>query len=283
MDKYVSEWKPITELKSVEEDISSFGYDKEYIRLSKIDKRKDLHGVRCLTGQTCFFEPLEIKVVDGQIFYRENDTHVHREVPKTFETQLGVFINENNGEFPSWLEKADTDVESKEGNASQFCINGRFCDMFDYGRFSYAISNLLHGGCWVVEIFRIDERLDVVELYHSAHDKPWKHYEYDGRYEDEKGINIIFSGFYDHNTEPGLRNDFRDRTMLYQIDRDGDGKIIKEWEDIKISSPNSMVVIGDIAYFGQNKMVTCFNINTGEMQYLTHKDDEALSALSKMK
>ena len=52
--------------------------------------------------------------------------------------------------------------------------------------------------------------------------------------------------------------------MLYQIDRDGNGNIIREWEDIKISSPNSMVVIGEIAYFGQNKMVTCFNTNTGE-------------------
>lgn len=43
-----------------------------------------------------------------------------------------------------------------------------------------------------------------------------------------------------------------------------------------------MVVVGNYAYFGQNKMVTRLNILTGETAFFTNKSDEKIDALVKM-
>jgi hypothetical protein len=51
------------------------------------------------------FEPIEIKAFGEEIIWRENENHVHMDVPDTFETQFGTFINHNNGDFSSWLTK----------------------------------------------------------------------------------------------------------------------------------------------------------------------------------
>lgn len=78
----------------------------------------------------------------------------------------------------------------------------------------------------------------------------------------------------------GKRN-FQDKTILFQIDSNGECSISKEWE-IKISDSNSVAVEGNFVYFGQNKMVTRLNIASGELSYLTNKNDEELAALSPM-
>lgn len=49
--------------------------------------------------------------------------------------------------------------------------------------------------------------------------------------------------------------------------------------DFSISSANSMVVKGDYVYFGQNKMITRLNIQSGETVFFTNKTDEGIAAL----
>ena len=45
------------------------------------------------TGVMFCFEPIEIKAFGEEIIWHENENHVHMDVPDTFETQFGTFIN----------------------------------------------------------------------------------------------------------------------------------------------------------------------------------------------
>ena len=103
--KHISEWKPVSELRPVGKDISYLGYTKEYIQINRLKETKRYHCASS-TGVINFFEPIEVKSEKGIVYYRENDNHVHRDVPDYFDTQFGRFNNHNNGEFLSWLGKA---------------------------------------------------------------------------------------------------------------------------------------------------------------------------------
>lgn len=79
----------------------------------------------------------------------------------------------------------------------------------------------------------------------------------------------------------GTERSFQDRTLLLQINNDGSYNVSSEW-NINLSSPNSMAVVGNDIYFGQNKMITRLNLTSGELSYFTNKSDEELAALKKM-
>lgn len=280
------DWKPVTELKQIEEDISSFGYTKKYIDEYRLHDMKSPHGTNGITGQVDFFEPLEVKEQDGEIFYRENENHIHMEKPEIFRTQYGIFNNHNNGEFTSWLGRADFDgLSDKEIHRlfgrGNFYIEGNFCDMFDCGEYSYAISNLMYMGLGWFKIVRIDKNLATVDIYDNKRTDGWTCLEYDGCFRNEHGYIVIVSGFTEVDREKGDKRNFQDRTILLQIAEDGSCTVSNEWQ-IKISSSNSMAKAGDYVYFGQNKMVTKLNIISGELKFLTNKSDEELAALKPM-
>ena len=235
-----------------------------------------------------FFEPLEVKEDGGVIFYRENHNHVHMEEPEIFETQYGIFNNHNNGEFTSWLGKDDYDglpEKDKEVNRlfgrGDFYLEGNFCDMFDCGKYTYAVSNLMHRGLGEFKIVRIDQKLKSVVMYDSLSFERWICLQYKGRYKIDNGYVIIASGFTELDRSQSEKRNFQDRMLLFQIDEGGKCEIIREWK-IKISSSNSLAVLGDYAYFGHNKMVTRLNLTSGELAYYTNKSDEELAALKEM-
>ncbi len=157
--RYVSEWKPFSELKHIQKNISSLGYRKEYVEEHNLEKMRIFNWSS--QHSICFFEPLEVTADGYEILYRENENRIHYDVPEAFGTQFGTFINHNNGEFSSWLEKVDSDnpYETSKTCTNDLEIRGNFCDMFDCGLFSYAISNLLHGGTGEFNIIRINESL----------------------------------------------------------------------------------------------------------------------------
>ena len=103
---------------------------------------------------------------------------------------------------------------------------------------------------------------------------------YIGCFRNTEGYVIIASGFRELGRK-GNKREFRDITILFQIDEKGNCTKSKEW-NILISSTNSMVKVGDYVYFGQNKMVTRLNVMTGEMAFFTNKSDEELAALVRM-
>lgn len=284
----ISEWRPVSELKQIEENISGFAYSKKFIDENSLCDKKSLHVGNMMTGRINFFEPIEVREDGGVVFYRENEKHTHMEKPKIFKTQYGIFNNHNNGEFFSWLGKDECDgIPEKDQKVhgpikkDEFFVEGNFRDMFDCGKYAYAISNLMHMGLGYFKIVRINESLEPVVMYDTFSLGGRIHLEYNGRFRNEHGYIIIASGFSELNCSQDEKRRSQDKTFLFQIDDNGNCSIIREW-DIDISSCNSIAALNGFAYFGQNKMVTRLNLASGEMAYFTNKSDAELAALKKM-
>lgn len=282
--RYKSEWKPFSELRTVQQDISELGYKKEYIEEHKLEETKIFHCGNMINGVMSFFEPLEVKAEGSKIFWRYNENHAHADVPDVFETQFGTFNNHNHGEFTSWLGKDDYDgLLEEEGEINRlwgrndFFIEGNYCDMFDCGEYAYAVSNLMHMGLGEFKIVRVDKNLEAVTLYENYQNDCYTRLEYAGRYQNATGYVIIATGFRELECK-GDKREFQKITILFQVDEKGNCIKINEW-NILISSANSMVTVGDYVYFGQNKMITQLDVLSGEMIFFTNKTDEELSAL----
>lgn len=285
--RHTSEWKSFSELRPVQHDISNLGYKKEYIAEHELEEIKIFHWSDMVEGIMNFFEPLEVKAEGSEVFWRYNENCVYLEEPESFETQFGVFNNHNHGEFTSWLGKDDYEglpEKEKEINSlfgrDDFFIEGNYCDMFDCGEYAYAVSNLMHMGLGIFKIMRIDKNLEAVAMYENDRNNEHIRLEYAGRFANADGYIVIVSGSRELEHEAEKR-EFQDITILFQIDRNGNCMKSKEWS-FSISSANSMVAVGDYVYFGQNKMVTRLNTQTGETAFFTNKTDEELVALVKM-
>lgn len=284
----LSVWRPVSELKQIEENISGFGYSKEFIDKNRLHDKKNLYMRNLVSGQVAFFEPIKVREDGGVVYYCENEEHVHIEKTKVFETQYGIFNNHNNGEFYSWLSKDDCGATSKKKQEvdhlferGEFFIEGNFCDMFDCGEYTYAISNLMHMGLGSFKIIRINKNLESVVLYNNVSLNSWTRLEYIGRFKNEYGYMIIASGFSELKCGQNKKSYFQDKTFLFQIHNNGNCNITQEWK-IHISSTNSLAVLNGFVYFGQNKMVTRWNLASGEITYFTNKSDAELAALMKM-
>lgn len=282
---YTSDWNPFSKLRIVQQNISGLGYNKEYIKKHKLEKTKKPHCSNRINGVINFYEPLEVKQEGNEVFWRYNENHIHTDIPETFKTQYGVFNNHNNGEFISWLGKSGYDgpmteyertVNSIYGRYDYF-LEGNYCDMFDCGEYTYAISNLMHIGLGKFKIVRIDEELNALTMFDNYTFKDFTRLEYAGRFWSESGYVIIAVGAREIESNTDGRK-FKKIILLFLIDETGNCTIKNEW-NISISSVNSMVAVGDDVYFGQNKMITRLNILSGEIEYFTNKSDEELSAL----
>lgn len=286
--RHTTEWLPFSTLRKIENNISSLGYKKEYIQEHGLEEIKHYHCSNMITGVMNFFEPLEVKADGDEVFWRLNENHVHMDEPETFDTQFGVFNNHNNGEFTSWLGKDGYDglpAKEKVINAAygrnDFLVEGNYVDMFDCGKYAFAISNQMHMGLGIFKIIRIDEHMSVETMYDNYHDVGKTRLEYAGRFRRENNWFVIAGGSLEIETEEGEKRKFQDRAVLFRIDDKGNCEIDREWE-IRISSANSMTVVGDYAYFGQNKMVTRLNLMSGHMDFFTNKNDEELAALTEI-
>lgn len=287
-DEFVSEWNPMSSLRPASNDISGYAYSKEYINSHRLSDFKFPHASNGITGQVNYFEPLEVKIIDDELYYRVNEAHFNMTMPDYFETQFGVFNNHNHGEFMSWLGKHDySGLPEKDAEMHRlfeqddFFIEGNYCDMFDCGNYSYAISNLMHMAVGWFKIVRIDNRLDTLELFNNRHFKGWTCLEYAGRFKNDLGHIIIASGFSETEQGTDGKRVFQDKTILFQIETNGTCNISKEW-GFSLSHANSMVYKDGSIYIGQNKMVTRLNVLTGERIFLTNKTDEELAALAPM-
>ncbi len=277
MDKirHTSEWKPFSELRPIQENISGLGYNKEYIEEHKLNETKIFHCSNLITGVMNYFEPLEVMVEGNEIFWRYNENAVLVGAPEVFETQFGTFNNHNHGEFTSWLGKDDyVGLPDKERERNRlfgrddFFIEGNYCDMFDSGEYTYAVSNLMHLGIGVFKIVRIDKNLEAVIMYENYRNNDHTRLEYAGRFKNPAGYGIIAGGSREVDRKEN-KSKFQKITILFQIDGNGNCVNSSEW-NLSISSSNSMAAVGDYVYFGQNKMVTRLNVLTGETAFFTN-------------
>lgn len=251
--RYTSKWRPFSELRLVQSDISCLGYNKKYIEEHGLSEMESFYGGNMITGVECYYEPFEVKTEGNEILWRHNENYIFEGAPEKFETQLGTFNNHNHGEFESWLNRDD------------FYIDGNFSDMFDCGEYSYAISSLMHRGCGTFKIIRIDKNLEALTMY-----KNYDGIGYIGRFRNSEGYAIIASG-----SKVTRRKEI---TILLQIDRSGNCTINQEW-NFWLSSVNSIVVSGNYAFFGQNKMITRLDVKTGDINYFTNKTDKEVASL----
>lgn len=298
-------WKSVSELQPIDVDISNFGYKAEYIESLVPDDiknscRADVATLDDIFSDCPFFitknplsavinlsDPLEVKAVNGSVYYRENDDLIDRKPPEFFETQFGTFNNHNNGEFISWLGKDGYDgLSEKEKKFHHFFkrddyfIDGKFCDMFDCGEYSYAISNSMHLGIGSFKIVRIDKKLEAITLYENSKEPYSIALEYMGYFTNSNGYIIITSGSFKYKTKDDAQR-YQDTAILFQIDSDGGCTKFRKW-NFRISKFYSMCVDNDFIYFGQNKMITRLNIQTGEVAYFTNKSDKELTALTRL-
>lgn len=289
-ERNISKWKYVSELRTIEKDISALGYSRDFIIANGLYNSKSPHESNMITGRVDFWEALEVKEENGKVYYRENDdVRRYREEPDFFETQFGTFNNHNHGEFDSWLGKEGYKGRSAEEKKmdhlygrSDFFIEGNYCDMFDCGEYTYAISNLMHMGLGLFKIVRIDGNLNALVLYdNQAFTHTWTCYEYAGYYQNEKGYVVIFHGFDELDRGQDEKRDFQSKTIFFQIDYNGKCYIDKEWP-IRLSSPNSFAVLGEFIYFGQNKMITRINMQSGETVFFTNKTEQEIAALDEV-
>ena len=280
--KVNSDWKDITELREIDTDISSFGYSREYIESNKLDRMLEPHASDEINGRVCFYEQLEVKLRNNIVMYRENYQYEYPDIPDKFATQYGTFNNHNHGEFTSWLGRDDYDgLSEKEKQVNHafgrddFYVEGNFYDMFDCGDYSYAISNTMHMGLGYFKIVRIDENIVPTVMYDNSEAKDGPRLEYMCRCSDENGNIVIASGYVP--TEGNYRHS-KPLTVLFRIDYDGNCNVDKEFE-VVIPSANSFVRMGAYVFFGNNKMISRLNVNTGELKYFTNKSDEELADL----
>lgn len=275
-----TDWLPFSRLRQIETDISEFGYCKEFIEKNRLYEKKEWHREHSMTGVVNFFEEMEVKEEGGEIFYREHEKHRYMIAPKSFETQLGVFQNHNNGEFMSWVEKRGGNGSSGE-EALRFYMPGNFYDMLDCGPYTYAISNLMHMCAGELRIVKINKEFKSTVIFDTQpylFPKNSLCLEYDGYVRNADGFIIIASGTLEMNYYQEEKRRVQDRTLLFQISADGICRMIQNWE-FRISSPYSMAVLNEFVYFGHSKMVTRLNLKSEEIAYFTNKSDEEIAAL----
>lgn len=249
--KFISEWKPLSELKIL---------SKNNFNLESNIKYSGRHNI-----------PFEVKAEGDQILWRLNNNlnYLYVEEPKKFITQFGTFNNYNNGEFNSWLGVNDFPDISEASNEKcsypnyeDYLIEGNFCDMFDLGEYSYAISNLLHMMIGHLKIIRINKNIDMLILYDNYNHSKLR---YLGRWVNDKGIVLIASG-YRLFPKPNNSYECHDITMLFQIDELGTCKILKRW-NFDLPNVNSIVKVRDYIYVGQNEMITRVNLKDGDRNF----------------
>jgi len=292
MDKKITEmgWRPIDQLKKISRDISELGYYKDFIEKNGLKEKKSPYTSNRMTGVINFFEPIEVKEENGEVFYRENEECHRIDIPENFVTQFGVFRNHNHGEFISWLDRENYSEEKfseKEREIhsifrrTDWFVEGNYCDMFDCGNYVYAISNLMHMSLGEFKIVKISSDLSYEEIFSNYFYEDWTCLEYEGRMKDKDGYIVIASGFSRIKQGDQEKDQYLDRTFLIQIEEAGTHNIIREW-DFNISSSNSIACLNNFVYFGQNKMVTRIDISSGERTYLTNKTEEEIAAMRKV-
>lgn len=293
---YVSDWYPISMLNSIEENISSATYTNEYINKNRLKEKKRANfSSEVPVFHACFFEPIEVQEKDGEILWRENDDFEHGKTPERFDTQFGSYINHDNGEFPSWIELDNGETLSNKHYSwmvhhwkrSRSAIDGNFQDVFDCGPYVFAISNLMHMGLGSLSVIKIGKDLQPVTMFDNIAARmngSGSCFQYFGKYKEKDSYVLIASGFtYDwpRNKDSGINN-LKNSTCLFRISEDGSFVVSKEW-DIMITPANSFVVKDGHAWFGQNKMVSRLDLNSGELRYYTNKTEEELAGLYKEK
>ena len=217
----------------------------------------------------CFDNPYEVMQKDGKIFYREPDTkNRDREPPEFFDTQFGRFENYNQGEFGG------------HAQIGKRKFDGNFVDMFDFGDYVYAISNLAHLSMGTFRLEQMDRHFHSKCLFASRTIfcliLPEKYSEslyYIGKSMDSNHVKIYLTG----RAHP-MEGDDWDESKILQIGVDGSFSVIGDYK-YAFGDASTVVDAGNLLYVGTNHMVTVVHLATGEKEYYTSKTQEDIDEM----
>lgn len=138
-------WKDFSTLRKIDADLSwgrcSREYALEHHWFDKLKTRSE-NGDGSLI---VFSDPYEVKLQEGRVMYRESYDFDH-ESPEFFDTQFGRFKNYDYGEFGGHLQR------------KKFKLGGNFVDVFDFGDYVYAVSNLMHLSLGIFALHQINKK-----------------------------------------------------------------------------------------------------------------------------
>ena len=262
-------WYTLDTLHKIDKDIAEYGYKESYANKYGLDDNQTNLWGSSESGVRNISEPIKIKLHNGKVMWKSlPDYNWLGEERKTFKTQLGVFDNEDRGEFGGSLY-----IHGRKKSL----IDGNFCDMFDFGEYTYAISNLLHLWSGTLKIVRLDKNLGIKILFNNEFQVyNFTSYEYLGHTIIDDVCYIIASGNQEYR-ENG-RQMFKEKTVVFKVDINGNFDVFKEF-NFTLSYVTSLCMLNNCIYFGRNREVTKLNLETGVLEHYTHKDEEALNNL----
>ena len=263
-------WKDFSTLRKIDADLSwgrcSREYALEHHWFDKLKTRSE-NGDGSLIG---FSDPYEVKLQEGRVMYRESYDFDH-ESPEFFDTQFGRFKNYDYGEFGGHLQR------------TKFKLGGNFVDVFDFGDYVYAVSNLMHLGLGMFALYQIGKKLKASCLFATrCFDlEVAETFQYLGRSEDADSVYLYLSGDVRYFKEAEIPQP-HDKSIILEIKRDGSFAVAKEY-DYEFGSANSVARIGNRLYLGRNYMVSVVDLETGEKEFYTDKPTDAVEELTKHK
>lgn len=250
------QWRPISELRKIERNYSGSPYSYEWAKKQgKIPKGYSEYLIK--TYAVSISEEIELMCnADKDILYRITD-NCGSGCTKEFITQLGVFKNDNRGEFGGQL-------ITPTGES----VGGNFIDVVNHKDKVYAIDSLNHLGLAHFNLLEFKSSDEYQTIYHTKDfmdvDYNIEDLEFGALYNNGQELYIVISGC--------ISKVNNERSSV------GCTKILKVTESVveEIFVTNqtfnyikSLVIIGDIAYVSMDKIVALISLSSGNVEYYT--------------
>lgn len=255
-------WKSISELRKVDTNYSGMHYSYEYAKETGLLQYRycEVSGAVHSVG---VWEEIEICLdSDNGILYRACERG-HRDYcsKEKFDTQFGVFHNDNRGEFGgSMLTPAGV------------CIGGNFREVVNHKRKVYAIDSMNHLGLAHFRLLEFSDAKRYKEIYSTV--DGYLDFlnrdclQYGALFNTEDALYFVISGFVVTKNEKYVGH-----TKLLKVQNSKVEEIFVVNEEF--CWIHSLVVFNNIAYVSMDKMVVSIDLETGILGYYTNLSELA--------
>ena len=260
-------WKLFKELRQVDTNYSGLSYSYEMAEcLGILENRyfESFVGIHTVGVN----ENLEICLDEkGRLLYRLVEKSELKGINKEFDTQFGVFMNNNQGEFGGELITPD-----------RIRVRGNFVDVVDCGKRMYAIDSLNHLG---IAHFRLLEFIGTKKyrtLYQTKEIwddiEGYENLQFGALYEIDESLYILISGYV-------LQKEGKNRevacTKVLRVRNSEVDECVKLNE--AFYGVQNMLVLNDDVYVAMDKMVVRIDLGKGVVDYYTNISEFAESDL----
>lgn len=180
--------------------------------------------------------------------------HRYRVYKKEFDTQLGIFRNDDRGEFGGSMI-----------TSAGIYISGNFKEVVNHKKKVYAVDSLTH---MMVGNFRLLEFTDAKkykEIYSTVNDLKhyfdWCRLSYGALFDTGDALYFVISGLV------VIEKEYIAHTKLIKVQKSKAEEILAI--DEEFSWINNLIVIENMAYVSMDKMIVSINLETGGLEYYT--------------